>query len=163
MTKAAGLKARQGNIDLLQKEVLSQNPHLKKLFRESKVLPGFPVTISQISFSAKTSIEDGVLMLGDAAGMITPLCGNGMSIALHTGKLAAGLTHRFLMGELDRSGLEKAYGEEWRRIFAGRLQRGRLLQRFFGSVWLSNAFVGLFKLFPFLAKPVIRSTHGTPF
>jgi hypothetical protein len=40
-----------------------------------------PYTISQISFEKKTRIEKHMLMLGDAAGMITPLCGNGMSMA----------------------------------------------------------------------------------
>ena len=30
-----------------------------------------------------------MLLLGDAAGMITPLCGNGMSMALHSSKIAA--------------------------------------------------------------------------
>ena len=42
-----------------------------------------PVTIAQISFAKKTQIENHVLCIGDAAGMITPLCGNGMSMALH--------------------------------------------------------------------------------
>lgn len=104
-----------------------------------------------------------MLMLGDAAGMITPLCGNGMSIALHTGKIAAGVADQFLKHVINRRQMEAQYEQEWSRHFAARLQRGRLLQRFFGAQWLSNAFVGTFKIFPFLAQPVIRSTHGQPF
>ncbi|MCW3073251.1 MAG: NAD(P)/FAD-dependent oxidoreductase [Flaviaesturariibacter sp.] len=163
MVKADELKSRQGDIKRLEREVLSGNPHLKKLLAESGVLEGFPVTISQINFSPKTLVENHVLMIGDAAGMITPLCGNGMSIALHTGKIASDKIHHFLAGKTDRDTMERDYAREWKGQFAARLRRGRWLQWFFGSTGLSNAFVGAFKRFPFLASPVIRSTHGNLF
>ncbi|RYY89834.1 MAG: hypothetical protein EOO15_05090 [Chitinophagaceae bacterium] len=86
-----------------------------------------------------------------------------MSIALHSGKLAAGLTSQFLSGQSSRTQMEERYATEWRRHFAARLRRGRLLQRFFGSRAASNAFVRLFAMFPSLATPIIRSTHGDVF
>jgi len=162
MTRAAGLK-RHGSIPALEKNVLHRNPALKNIFESSEISPGFPVTISQINFSKKTRIEDHVLMLGDAAGMITPLCGNGMSIALHTGKIAADLCGRFLRGEITQAGLERNYDADWQRRFAGRLRTGRWLQRFFGSSRLSNLFVNTFRRLPFLAKPLVKMTHGEPF
>jgi flavin-dependent dehydrogenase len=163
LTEASGLKERGGDLKRLQADVLSRNPHLARLFRDSIVEDGFPVTISQVSFRSKTQVERGVLMLGDAGGMITPLCGNGMSIALHTGKMAAAALHEFLNGRIDRRDMERVYTASWKRAFAARLRTGRLLQRFFGSPRLSNVFVGAFRLFPFLARPVIRMTHGNPF
>lgn len=163
MTKAENLKACGNDIGQMQERLLFQNPHLKKLFLQSKVMRDFPVTISQISFSPKSKVENGVLMLGDAAGMITPLCGNGMSIALHTAKLAAVLIDDFLSGTMERKEMEAAYQEQWRENFALRLRTGRLIQSFFGSKQLSNALVSTFKALPFLAKPVIRLTHGKPF
>ena len=66
-----------------------QNPISEKIFSESEFLYKEPLTISQISFDKKKQVENHVLMIGDAAGMITPLCGNGMSMALHGSKLAA--------------------------------------------------------------------------
>ncbi len=53
----------------------------KKYFLNQNFYLTEPVTISQISFEKKSQVENHVLMLGDAAGMITPLCGNGMSMA----------------------------------------------------------------------------------
>jgi flavin-dependent dehydrogenase len=147
----------------MQESVLFQNPHLKQIFKTSEVLQEFPVTISQISFSQKPKVENGVLMLGDSAGMITPLCGNGMSIALHTAKIASTLGAQFLQGELTQNSLEKTYQEQWSKHFASRLWTGRLLQSFFGSKGLSNFFVSTFLRAPFLAGPVIRQTHGEPF
>lgn len=163
MTRAANLKASGNSIVAMQEKILSQNPHLKKIFMNSEVLQTFPVIISQISFAQKTKTENGVLMLGDTAGMITPLCGNGMSIALHTAKIAASLGHRFLQQELSQKGLETAYDKQWKQNFATRLGAGRLLQTFFGSTSLSNLFVAGFAKAPFLAGPIIRLTHGKPF
>lgn len=163
MTRAENLKRNGNNIAAMQQNVLYKNPYLKEIFESSKLLQDFPVSISQISFAQKSKVESGVLMLGDTAGMITPLCGNGMSIALHTAKMAATLGDLFLRQQISRTELEKSYLQEWDRHFAPRLRAGRMLQRFFGSNRLSNWFVDAFRFAPFLASPVIRLTHGKPF
>ena len=163
ITKAKNLKDSGNNIAQMQQQILFQNPHLKNLFLQSEFLPGFPVTISQISFRQKTKVENSMLMLGDAAGMITPLCGNGMSIALHTSKIAANLVDQYLQKQIDSSELAAQYSRQWQQQFASRLRTGRLLQSFFGSNRLSNLLVATFKTFPFLAKPFISTTHGKPF
>jgi menaquinone-9 beta-reductase len=163
MTKAENLKACNNNIAQLEESVLYRNPHLKKKFLSSEKCYPLPVTISQINFNRKTQVEDHALMLGDSAGMITPLCGNGMSIALHTSKITAALIHDFFEKKISRSQLEDLYSNQWMHHFAKRLRTGRTLQKFFGSERLSNLFVGTFNSFPFLAKPVIKMTHGKPF
>jgi menaquinone-9 beta-reductase len=163
LVKARELQLARNDLDELEQNCLAGNPHLKKIFSERKVLPGFPVTISQVNFHSRTQVEDHILMLGDAAGMITPLCGNGMSIALHTAKIAAVLSDRFLQGSITREQLETEYALQWKINFGKRLQTGRLLQKFFGSKLLSNVFIGLMKIFPFFARPLIKMTHGRPF
>ena len=163
MTRAENLRKHNNSIEEMEKQVLFQNPHLKKIFTGSEIVDGFPVTISQISFSSKTRVENGLLMLGDAAGMITPLCGNGMSIALHTSKIASALVNDFLQNRITRSEMEKLYDKKWKEHFAGRLRTGRILQSFFGSKSLSNLFVSSFKMLPFLSKPLIKQTHGKTF
>ena len=163
MTKAENLKSNNNSIKEMEHRILFQNPHLKKIFLHSKPIQGFPVTISQISFTQKSKVEKGVLVLGDAAGMITPLCGNGMSIALHTAKIASFLIIEYLQGATAHSVLGKKYEQLWSKHFGGRLRTGRMLQAFFGSNSLSNFFVGTFKTLPFLARPVIKLTHGQPF
>jgi flavin-dependent dehydrogenase len=163
MTKAENLKKCDNNIQQLQQDILCKNVHLKKIFSESEICLEFPVTISQINFNTKTQVENHVLMIGDAAGMITPLCGNGMSIALHTAKIASQYADDFLNGKLSRPEMETLYQKKWGLEFSKRLQTGRTLQKFFGSSRLSNLFVQTFKTFPLLAKPVVKMTHGKPF
>ena len=163
LTHASLLKNSGNSISQMEKDHLCKNIHLKKIFSESEFMEGFPVTISQISFKKKSKLENHILMAGDAGGMITPLCGNGMSIALHTGKIAAELGDLFLQGKITRDELEVRFEKEWDKNFGARLRNGRILQRFFGSTSLSNGFVRFFKTFPFLASTVIRQTHGKSF
>lgn len=163
MTKAEELKKSGNQISKLEENVLSQNPFLKSILTQGARDEAFPITISQISFSKKTQVENGVLMLGDAAGMIAPLCGNGMSMALHSSKLAAQVINQFLNGTVTRLEMETQYRRQWRARFARRLLVGRGIQRFFGKGRATDWFVGIFRTFPFLAKPVVKLTHGRPF
>ncbi len=163
LTNAENLKANNNSIQEMEKKVLQKNPHLRHIFENSEILYESPVTISQISFNKKTQVENNVLLLGDAAGMITPLCGNGMSMALHGSKIAAGFIHKFLNGEISRGVLERDYAAKWRSTFNKRLKTGRLIQSLFGKVWVTNLFISFMKKTPSLTKALIRQTHGDPF
>ena len=163
LTTAANLSNYHNSIEKMQEGVLYRNPHLKKLFVNARFLYDSPVTISQISFQPKTQIEEHALMLGDAAGMITPLCGNGMSMALHSSKMAFQCMRQFLEQMITRSQMEEQYQQLWRQEFSWRLRTGRMIQQFFGKSSFTNLFVETFRTFPQLARPLIRMTHGKPF
>jgi len=163
LTTAENLKKNNHSIKEMEKNVLFQNPHLKKIFSTARFERADPVTISQISFEKKGLLENHVLMIGDAAGMITPLCGNGMSMALHGSKIAAGVLIPFLKGEMSRDEMEKKYEHSWNATFAGRLRTGRTIQSLFGKPAVTNAFLSIMKPFPGLISKLIRQTHGEPF
>jgi len=163
LTTAENLRKCKGDIREMERTILCRNPHLKKIFTESEINFPPPLTISQISFDKKSQVENHVLMIGDAAGMITPLCGNGMSMALHGSKIAARPVHDFLTGRLSRAVMEKEYSLQWKRQFSRRLATGRRIQRLFGSRWLSNILVTLLKPFPKLVSYLVKQTHGQPF
>ena len=163
LTTAANLEKSDHSISKMEEDILCKNPHLRKIFSESKKLIDPPITISQISFDKKTQVEEHVLMIGDAAGMITPLCGNGMSMALHGSKIAFEVIDRFLQAQISRSEMEQQYQNEWNRIFEKRLRTGRIIQRFFGSVFLSDLLVTTLRPFPGMVTKLIRATHGEPY
>src|SRR4030095_4395181 len=102
-------------------------------------------------------------MIGDAAGMISPLCGNGMSMALHASKIAAEQILKFLEGTISREIMEKDYTEKWNKLFANRLKTGRMLQRLFDSQWLTTLMIRLGRSFPSVIKALVKQTHGDPF
>jgi flavin-dependent dehydrogenase len=163
LTTRANLKASGGTIAALESEVLAQNPHLADILGHAERLYAQPEVINEISFAPKQPVEQHLLLLGDAAGLITPLCGNGMAMALHGAALATPLADRFLRGQLARPALEAAYAQTWRRTFGTRLQVGRAVQRLFGGPVLSELVVGGLRHWPAAVRALMRQTHGAPF
>jgi menaquinone-9 beta-reductase len=163
LTTAANLGTHNNSIEQMQQEILYRNPFLKHLFTTATFLYSSPVTISQISFQNKTQVEQHVLLLGDAAGMITPLCGNGMSMALHSSKLAFSCMESFLQQQYTRTQMEQQYQLLRQQQFGTRLRTGRIIQQFFGKTAVTNLFVNAFRIFPLVAQPLIKLTHGKPF
>ncbi len=163
LTKSENLKDNGQSIHAMEEKILKRNPALRKILDEAVILYEEPLTISQISFSKKTQVENHVLCIGDAAGMITPLCGNGMSMALHGSKIAAESINHFMDNQISREQMENSYLKNWNRQFAGRLKTGRFIQRFFGNPFLSTFLIRVTKPFPFLVAALIRQTHGEKF
>jgi len=163
LTNAANLSNNNNSVAELEHHVLKKNPHLKNILENSEMLFKTPVTISQISFNKKEQVHEHILLLGDAAGMITPLCGNGMSMALHSSKIAATYINQFLVDEINREQLELNYTAQWKKIFSRRLFTGRIIQELFGRLWITNLFIYVMKLLPFVTRKLIRQTHGKPF
>lgn len=163
LTTAGNLRKSGSSIRTMEENILYQNPALKKIFSRAVFVRNEPVTIAQVSFTKKKQVENHILMVGDAAGMITPLCGNGMSMALHGSKLAAENIRYFLKGTISRTQMETAYSREWNALFGRRLRAGRFIQRLFGRPSLTNLFIVILKPFPRVIAYLIRQTHGEPF
>ena len=163
LTTAKNLELSGNSIQQMEKQILHENPHLKRIFSEASMLYPSPVTISHISFSKKTQVHNHILMIGDAAGMITPLCGNGMSMALHGSKIAFEQIHLFLQNRIPRWQMEQDYEKAWQQHFAARLKTGRFIQKFFGSPVLSGMLISVLKPVPAITTRLINATHGQPF
>ncbi len=163
LTNAANLQLNGNSIATMEKNVLHKNQYLKEIFENSKMVYTSPVTISQVSFLKKTQVENHILLLGDAAGMITPLCGNGMSMALRGSKIAGTEIEAFLKNKVNREIMEKQYETKWKKAFSRRLTIGRMIQKTFGKDRVTNRFVGLMKRMPVITNLLIKQTHGKPF
>lgn len=163
LTTAQGLQTAGNNIQAFEKAVLYENPHLKQIFTHARFLFEQPLTIAQVNFAPRTAVENHILLCGDAAGLITPLCGNGMSMALHSSKLAFEQIRKFLDGEINRQEMETAYTKDWHALFSGRMRAGRMIQRLSESNFNIQLLFYAMKHIPFFANEVIRRTHGKPF
>lgn len=162
LVRADKLRAA-GSIPALERETLRRNPHLEAVFAAARSLYPQPLAITQIHFRPKAACEQHLLMLGDAAGLIPPLSGNGMSMALRASALLAPLLHDFFSQRLSRAQLEARYDHLWRQTFGTRLRTGNLLQHLFGkptpTAWLLKSLAP----FPTAIEALIGLTHGRPF
>lgn len=151
------------NIQDYQDKNIVQNPHLKKILLNSTLLFEKPLTISQISFEKKKIVDNHILMIGDTAGLIHPLCGNGMAMAIHSAKIASELIIDFYKGNLSsRVFLEKEYEKRWNSNFKNRLKMGRFLATILQKRKLANILLRILIVLPFLLPKIIKSTHGKP-
>lgn len=163
LSKRSNLK-ETGSIDDLEDKILKKNPYLKHIFVNSEFLFDKPLVINEVSFDCKQPVENHILMCGDSAGMITPLCGNGMAMAIHSAKILSGLIIRYYKNpDFGRDHLEYYYQKEWSRLFSGRITRGRHIQQLFGRKTVSNLSIQALKLLPPVANLIVKSTHGKPF
>jgi len=144
-------------------EVLMQNPHLRDFFQEATPLFEKNLSIAQISFDKKSSIQDHILMLGDAAGLIHPLSGNGMAMAIHSAKIASEVILKYYENETyNREAMEKEYQKKWKEQFSSRLRMGNILQNILLNPQLSNIVQKIISSFPSLLPKIISRTHGNP-
>ncbi|MGB1242932.1 MAG: NAD(P)/FAD-dependent oxidoreductase [Chitinophagales bacterium] len=150
-----------GTIETLQQKALSKNPFLKEIFEVGKPIHPKPFVISNVSFQKKESVCEHILMCGDSAGMISPLSGNGMAMAIHSAQIASDLVGDFLQGKISRTAMENQYDRKWKSLFRNRLFWGKHLQKFMGHSLISEFSVQGLKWFPFLLDGIIRQTHGS--
>ena len=153
--------AKYRNINEFQEKVLFKNKHLKRIWM--KITPVFqePITISQISFAPKAPVENHMLMCGDTAGLIHPLCGNGMSMAIRSAQFASKLVIQFQDGEIpSRKSLENKYAKAWKHEFQIRLRVGTIIAYLLKFEWLTEHLATLVNVFPSLLPKIITMTHG---
>lgn len=151
------------NIDAFQQQVLSKNPFLRDFFSSATPLFDKPLTISQISFARKKPVENHMLMCGDTAGLIHPLCGNGMAMAIHSAKLVSELIIQYFTGEIaTRPTLEKQYAAAWSGEFKSRLATGRIVQSVLSSPRFTSVLLKGLSQTSSLLPLIIRQTHGRP-
>jgi len=163
ITNSQNLRDNDNDIKKMEQNVLMKNEYLKKYFSEAVFLYEKPLTISQITFQKKGAIENHVLMVGDAAGNIAPLCGNGMSMAMRASYESFQLIKEYLGNKISRDVLEKSYEKQWDNLFSRRIKAGKYIQYLFGGVVLTNISIGLLKKIPSLADKLIKLTHGSKF
>jgi menaquinone-9 beta-reductase len=98
-------------------EVFAQHPLLWQRSRGWQML--FPaITTSPLYFRDPQIVQNGMLQVGDAANFIDPFAGDGISLALHTGWLAAHSLRAFLQGKATLDEACNGYTEYYQKKFA---------------------------------------------
>tara|TARA_B100000787_G_scaffold161780_1_gene141923 strand:+ start:783 stop:1907 length:1125 start_codon:yes stop_codon:yes gene_type:complete len=149
------------NIDDFQEQVLSKNTFLKEILDNAELAFEKPLTISQVSFERKHPVENHMIMCGDSAGMIHPLAGNGMSMAIKAAQVASLLILKFKSGKINsRLELEKDYLKAWNSEFSGRLRSSHVISRLFRLGLFSELLIIGLNFIPFILPTIITKTHG---
>jgi menaquinone-9 beta-reductase len=164
LSNASNLQKSDNDLKKMEETIVYKNPFLKRYFTESEFLFPKPMVISNIYFHKKETYLNGIFMLGDAAGAITPLCGNGMSMAMRASKLLAHLLPQYFDGQLNKTALINQYSTIWKSNFDTRIWAGRHLQHYiFGKKTSTQIALKTLHYLPNLTQKVIGLTHGKAF
>lgn len=151
------------NIDVFNKNVVSKNPFLKKFLDEAGLNFEPPLSIAQISFEKKELVHNHILMCGDSAGLIHPLCGNGMAMAIHAAKIVSeGIIQFFNKKEYPRRQLEQDYIQQWKSNFGSRRYFGRKIQNLITNSSVMNRAFSIIPNSELFLSTIIKQTHGKP-
>jgi menaquinone-9 beta-reductase len=143
--------------------VLSQNPVLAERLEAMECVSSASQALSQITLELKGKFDQDVWMIGDTAGMIAPLCGDGMAMALRSAELAVPMASAFLQGTLEIDTLKRQYTSAWNNEFRTRLQLGRLMHYGFIYPVVARVGVQLCHQIPALGSALIRATRGSSY
>jgi flavin-dependent dehydrogenase len=163
LTTAENLLENGKDIKLMERNVLYQNPYLKAIFEKSEFVNEQPLVISNVHFNKKQTNAGGVFLIGDAAGSITPLCGNGMSMAMRGSKLLATELNLFFAQKQTKDQAIHQYKKAWDRAFKTRVSSGYYLQSLFGKRTTTHLALKMLSRMPRLTEKLVSLTHGDVF
>ncbi|HEY6287626.1 MAG TPA: geranylgeranyl reductase family protein [Ktedonobacteraceae bacterium] len=98
-----------------------QSPPLQKLLdgaRQASPIKGFPI---RVDFARSPTFGERTMIIGEAAGLVNPVTGEGIDYGMESGKMAAEhLTHMFAIGDFSLKQLaafDKQLRQRYQRLF----------------------------------------------
>jgi flavin-dependent dehydrogenase len=133
LVTAAVARRAHSSLDELLSEAAHKSRALAADLEGLSPLTG-PVLLSEpVHLGAHGALAGGVLCVGDAAGVIDPYTGTGMSLALLFGEAVAAPLAGFLAKDLDADELRHAHLRRHREIAGRRFFLSRLFRPFFSG------------------------------
>jgi flavin-dependent dehydrogenase len=125
LVHASRLAGHKGRWDSFVETIRSEEPPLEALY--SRYAPAQENFLSSepVIFRARSPVEGGIFMIGDASGVIDPLTGNGMAMAIQSALLLAPFILRLLATPHHRDAIEREYRARHAAMFRPRIAWSR--------------------------------------
>lgn len=161
LVKTQELK-KAGGLQNFQEGAMQKNHALASFFQNHTPVLEQPIAISGIRFGKKQPVQDSIPFVGDATGLVAPLFGNGMALAVRTAHLFHGALRKIDFQVSRRDEALNAYFNAWNEQVRGRLALSRKVQQIFGRPGISDAAAVGAAAFPFLLRYMLSQSHGNP-
>lgn len=112
-----------------------------------------------IYFGKRNVIENNIIMIGDAAGIIAPLAGDGIGIAMESAKLSAGILIESIHKKT-RNEILTEYQTKWEKQFHQRLRNALIIQNLMFNNSQRKIALSIADMFPSLLNKSIRLTRS---
>jgi flavin-dependent dehydrogenase len=124
LVHASRLAQHKGRWDAFVARIREEEPQLESMYASLEPAQEQFLSSEPVIFRARSAVEQGIFMIGDASGVIDPLTGNGMAMAIQSAFLAAPFVERALTSH-DRLQVEDSYREQHHATFAPRIAWSR--------------------------------------
>jgi flavin-dependent dehydrogenase len=148
----------------------SPQDHLNNLIAENKSFASLINSLENIDlsnrviygsgniyFGKKDLTPEGIIMIGDAAGVIAPLAGDGIGMAFQSAKIASEIISDFNKNYIGRDRLKHIYRARWKKQFAKRMLIARGIQNIILKEHLDTIPSGIVR---FLIPSLISATRN---
>ncbi len=156
-SRLAGLKGRW---DAFVDTIRTQEPQLDTLYAAHEPVQDHFLSSEPVIFRARSAVEGGVFMIGDASGVIDPLTGNGMAMAIQSALLAAPLLLRLLETPSGRRAIERDYRRIHHAFFAPRITWSRAAAKLLSRPRLLDAALATVRT-PRIGELLLRKTRAS--
>jgi flavin-dependent dehydrogenase len=124
LVHARRLQRHKGRWDAFVETIRAEEQPLDAMYaRYAPAQEGF-LSSEPVIFRARSAVEEGIFMIGDASGVIDPLTGNGMAMAMQSAVVAATFIAEALNGS-DRKRSEDGYRGRHAELFGRRIAWSR--------------------------------------
>lgn len=158
LVHASSLDGLRGGWETFVDSLPREGEHLRRLFASHAPAQAQFLSSEPVIFAARSPAVNGILMVGDAAGIIDPLAGNGMAMAIQSALVAASIIVRRKLNDADAIAHE--YDATYRAYFLDRIRWSRRVAKFLsrpGVVDTATRFVR----FPSIGSLFLAKTRAT--
>lgn len=142
-------------------DVIKSNKSFQKIFKEDAVDYIKSSNIygtGNIFFGKKDVIENGIIMIGDAARVISPLAGDGIGMAMESAKLVYSLLIKHNINQSEQ--LFSDYKKQYEKLFSKRLKTAKIIQSIILSQSTRNIAFSFADKYPALLPYLIKFTRS---
>jgi len=125
LVHASRLAGHKGRWDAFVDQIRGEEAPLEALYSRYEPAQENFLSSEPVIFRARSPVEGGVFMIGDASGVIDPLTGNGMAMAIQSALVLAPLVVRLLAHPDRRAEIEREYRERHAAMFRPRIAWSR--------------------------------------
>jgi flavin-dependent dehydrogenase len=161
LVEAEKLKLYNNSFESLETAITNENKFLKERFKTTFLKER--ITTSNLHFGIKDKNTTHV-HLGDAAGFIPPVTGNGMSLAFRSANEIWIHLNQFLEGKISKSHLIEKNNQYISHYLNFRIQKGILLQNILLTkiAFIHQTMMFFLSKFPFFLKLLSKQATGKP-
>ena len=118
-----------------------------------------PVSTAPLFFRPPQTSDRGMILAGDAAAFIDPFAGDGISMALHSGRLAAFALRPYLAGECSLQSALQSYDRAHSELIQPAVRSARRLRRLLQLPRTLRATAMSLLQVPLLARAAVQETR----